>query len=233
MFARGYFPGRSGQVFVVPKEKWFVTVARSALPFMHGSPWDYDTHIPGAVLRRAVRQGRRSVPRRGDATGHRADDRRADRRAVAADLHRPRRSPKRSPASARPRVVTVIVLDAMRADYFDKYAVGDADADAHAQGRRVVLARRASTALPTVTGVGHANIGTGSEPALPRHRRQHPVQPRDRQVAGGLRSARYARADGADARRRVEPAHRRQGGDHRPGRRDPRRRRTGRTRRAA
>ncbi|HEX8031591.1 MAG TPA: hypothetical protein VF491_24150, partial [Vicinamibacterales bacterium] len=46
MFARGYFPGRSGQVFVVPKEKWFVTSHDPLYNFMHGSPWEYDTHIP-------------------------------------------------------------------------------------------------------------------------------------------------------------------------------------------
>src|ERR1044071_195197 len=46
MFARGYFPGRSGQVFVVPKQTWFVTSHDPLYSFMHGSPWDYDTHIP-------------------------------------------------------------------------------------------------------------------------------------------------------------------------------------------
>src|SRR4051794_5090843 len=45
-FARGYFPGRSGQVFVVPKENWFVTSRDPLYKFMHGSPWEYDTHIP-------------------------------------------------------------------------------------------------------------------------------------------------------------------------------------------
>jgi hypothetical protein len=46
MFARGYFPGRSGQVFVVPKQTWFVTSRDPLYRFMHGSPWEYDTHIP-------------------------------------------------------------------------------------------------------------------------------------------------------------------------------------------
>ena len=46
MFARGYFPGRSGQVFVVPKQGWFVTSRDPLYNFMHGSPWDYDMHIP-------------------------------------------------------------------------------------------------------------------------------------------------------------------------------------------
>ena len=46
MFARGYFPGRSGQVFVVPKQGWFVTSRDPLYNFMHGSPWEYDVHIP-------------------------------------------------------------------------------------------------------------------------------------------------------------------------------------------
>src|SRR5262245_21383908 len=46
MFARGYFPGRSGQVFVVPKQGWFVTSHDPLYVFMQGSPWEYDTHIP-------------------------------------------------------------------------------------------------------------------------------------------------------------------------------------------
>ena len=45
-FARGYFPGRSGQVFLVPREGHFVVDRNPLYTFMHGSPWDYDTHIP-------------------------------------------------------------------------------------------------------------------------------------------------------------------------------------------
>ncbi len=58
MFARGYFPGRSGQVFLVPREGDIITSRDPLYPFMHGSPWDYDTRIPilfyGAPF---VRQG--------------------------------------------------------------------------------------------------------------------------------------------------------------------------------
>ena len=38
MFARGYFPGRSGQVFVVPNEGDIVTQRDPLYVFMHGSP---------------------------------------------------------------------------------------------------------------------------------------------------------------------------------------------------
>ena len=132
--------------------------------------------------------------------------------------------------NGRPRVVTVFVLDAMRADYFDKYA----------------------SVMPTLTRMrkegawlwqrAHRRVADRhrrrprqhrhrQRAALSRHRRQQPLQPRHRQVAGSLRSARHARADGADARRSVEPHHRRQGDHHRPGRRDSRHRGPGRPRR--
>src|SRR5512147_2793909 len=46
MFARGYFPGRSGQIFVVPREGDVITDRDPLYRFMHGSPWEYDTRIP-------------------------------------------------------------------------------------------------------------------------------------------------------------------------------------------
>ena len=45
-FARGYFPGRSGQIFVVPREGDFLVDRDPLYKFMHGSPWEYDTHMP-------------------------------------------------------------------------------------------------------------------------------------------------------------------------------------------
>ena len=45
-FARGYFPGRSGQIFIVPREGDFIVDRDPLYAFMHGSPWPYDTHIP-------------------------------------------------------------------------------------------------------------------------------------------------------------------------------------------
>ena len=46
MFARGYFPGRSGQVFYVPHEGDFLIDKDPLYTFMHGSPWDYDARSP-------------------------------------------------------------------------------------------------------------------------------------------------------------------------------------------
>lgn len=46
MFARSYFPGRSGQIMIVPREGDFITRPDPDVPFMHGSPWAYDIGIP-------------------------------------------------------------------------------------------------------------------------------------------------------------------------------------------
>lgn len=162
MFARGYFPGRSGQVFVVPREGDFITEHDPLYLFMHGSPWDYDTRIPillyGAPFAKAgpfndaaAQQdiaptvgaviGAPSIP---TYTGHPLTT------AITTTM-------------GRPRVVTVMVLDAMRADYFDKHAdVMPTLTRMRREGAWFSEAR--TNVLPTVTGVGHATIGTGTDP---------------------------------------------------------------------
>jgi Type I phosphodiesterase / nucleotide pyrophosphatase len=162
MFARSYFPGRSGQVYVIPKQGWFVTSRDPLYYYMHGSPWDYDVRIPilfygapfvkGGSFSAAAKQqdiaptvgamiGAASLP---TYTGRVLNE------AIAS-------------GNGRPRIVTVIVLDAMRADYFDTHAsVMPTLTRMRKEGAWFSNAR--TVVLPTVTGVGHANIGTGSEP---------------------------------------------------------------------
>ena len=197
---------------------------------MHGSPWDYDTHIPilfygapfvtaGPVKEPASQQD--VAPTLGAIIGA----------AACADLHRPRPARRRLATGAgRPRIVVLIVLDAMRADYFDKHAdVMPTLSRMRREGAWFADAR--ATYLPTVTGVGPRHDRHRHRSALPRHHRQQPVQPHHRQDPAGLRRARSARADGAHAGRHLEPRHRREGHHHRPGRRDSRDRRPRRPRR--
>ena len=93
-FARGYFPGRSGQVFLVSREGDFVVDRDPLYAFMHGSPWEYDTHIPllfhgapfikpGVVEGGCVAAGRRPHPCRPAWNGPAGDGDRAD--AAAGD----------------------------------------------------------------------------------------------------------------------------------------------------
>ena len=164
MFARGYFPGRSGQVFVVPNEGDVITSRDPLYRFMHGSPWAYDTRIPILIhgapfvntgsFSGAARQ-QDIAPTIGAIVGVPAPSTYTGRvltEAVAA-------------TSARPRIVSVIVLDAMRADYFDTYAaVMPTLTRLRREGAWFENAR--AVVLPTVTGVGHATIGTGSDPRI-------------------------------------------------------------------
>src|SRR5437763_9362571 len=55
MFARAYFPGRTGQLLIVPREGDFIT--RADVSYMHGSPWTYDVAIPLMFVGTAVRTG--------------------------------------------------------------------------------------------------------------------------------------------------------------------------------
>lgn len=164
MFARGYFPGRSGQIFVVPRENDVITERDPLYNFMHGSPWDYDTRIPilfyGAPF---IRQGQWTdavaqqdiAPTVGALIG-----------AMPAPTFTGRvLSNALVPGAARPRVVVVLVLDAMRADYFDKHAdVMPTLTRMRREGAWFSQAR--ANNLPTVTGVGHATVGTGTDPRI-------------------------------------------------------------------
>jgi hypothetical protein len=164
MFARGYFPGRSGQIFVVPREGEVITDRDPLYRYMHGSPWNYDTRIPilfyGAPF---VRQGawkdaaaqQDIAPTIGMLIG-----------AAPIQTYTGRiLSNAVAPGNTRPRIVVVMVLDAMRADYFDKHAdVMPTLSRMRHEGAWFSEAR--AITLPTVTGVGHATTGTGTDPRI-------------------------------------------------------------------
>jgi hypothetical protein len=43
-------PERSGHVHIVPKERWLLATNPAPLAAMHGTPWEYDAHVPIVVL---------------------------------------------------------------------------------------------------------------------------------------------------------------------------------------
>jgi hypothetical protein len=161
-FARGYFPGRSGQLFLIPREGEFLVDDDPLYAFMHGSPWAYDTHVPLLLygppfVKPMVSADRVSqqdlVPTLAALLGTSPPD-----TAVGRPL-----TPALAAGAARPRVIMLLVMDGGRADYFDTYrdvlptlsrlrAGGAWFANAHV------------TSVPTLTAVGHANLGTGAEP---------------------------------------------------------------------
>jgi len=162
MFARGYFPGRSGQLFIVPREGDFITERDPLYAFMHGSPWDYDTRIPilfyGAPF---VKAGQWKDP----AT---QQDIAPTIGALIGTPAPPTYTGRSLPNAVttgigRPRVVSVIVLDAMRAEYFDRFAAAMPTLTRMRREGAWFSEARVNV-LPTVTGVGHATIGTGTDP---------------------------------------------------------------------
>ena len=162
-FARGYFPGRSGQLFLVPREGVIVTEKDPLYAFMHGSPWDYDTRIPllfyGAPF---VRQGRWATPVTQQDV---APTLGALIGAPTSSTYTGRVLPNVAAGTRRPRIAVLMVLDGMRADYFDRYAAAMPTLTRmRREGAWFSQAR--STLLPTVTGVGHATIGTGTDPRI-------------------------------------------------------------------
>lgn len=163
-FARGYFPGRSGQIFVVPRKGVVITEKDPLYRFMHGSPWDYDSKIPvlfyGApFVRRGAWPDRVKqqdvAPTLGAMIGAPAAATYTGRvltQVLGAPLQ-------------RPRIAVLVVMDAMRVDYFDRYA---AEIPTLSRMRRqgAWFGQARSNVLPTVTGVGHATVGSGSDPRV-------------------------------------------------------------------
>ena len=164
MFARGYFPGRSGQIFVVPREGDIITYHDPLYAFMHGSPWSYDVRIPilfsgapfvkaGSFTDAATQQD--VAPTLGALLGV----------APAATMTGHVLTPAVAPSAGRPKVIVLFVLDAMRADYFDRYA--DVMPTLSKLRREGAWFQNAQVNyLPTVTSVGHATVGTGTDPRI-------------------------------------------------------------------
>jgi hypothetical protein len=61
MFGRAHFPGRTGQLLLVPRQGDFITRPDPYVIQMHGSPWPYDVDIPLVFTGPAVKAGRYSM----------------------------------------------------------------------------------------------------------------------------------------------------------------------------
>jgi hypothetical protein len=161
MFARAYYPGRSGQIALVPRQGEFIT--RRGTEFMHGSPWDYDVRIPLMLwgpgrVRTGVFQARVAqqdlAPTLARMLGV----------ALPGATGRPLLEAL-VPRARPPRVLVLFVLDGMRADYLGRYA---AELPTLARLRRegAVFDRARLNFVPSITSAGHATIATGADPRL-------------------------------------------------------------------
>src|SRR5690242_13897173 len=114
MFGRAYFPGRTGQLLIVPREGDFITRPDPNVMYMHGSPWTYDVAIPLMFAGPAVKPGVYPMPV--------AQQDVVPTLAAALGVRMPptttgRVLPVLRAGFARPRAVMLLVLDGMRRDY--------------------------------------------------------------------------------------------------------------------
>jgi Type I phosphodiesterase / nucleotide pyrophosphatase len=162
MFARAYFPGRTGQLLVVPREGDIITRPDPDVAYMHGSPWAYDVSIPLMFAGPAVRAGVYSMPAVQQDV--------APTLAAALGVQMPPTAtgcvlPVLRTSFTRPRVVMLLVLDGMRRDYFDRYARSMPTLAALRQRAAWFTQARVNT-LPSNTAVGHSTISTGADPRV-------------------------------------------------------------------
>ena len=162
MWARAYFPGRTGQLLIVPRENDFITRPDPNYAYMHGSPWAYDVSIPLMFAGPAVKAGVYSIAA--------AQQDVAPTLAAALDVRMPptttgRALPIFREGFTRPRVVMLLVLDGMRRDYFDRYAAQMPTLTALRE-RGAWFSQAEVNFLPTNTAVGHSTIATGTDPRV-------------------------------------------------------------------
>jgi hypothetical protein len=119
MYARAYFPGRSGRSW------WCRAKARSSP--VRARTCRSCTAAPGATTRasRSSSGARATFAARahgaGDAAGRRAHDR-AGPRPAHAGRDRPRSRAALRPGAPAPKAAVLLVLDGFRADYLDRHA---------------------------------------------------------------------------------------------------------------
>ena len=160
MFARAYFPGRTGQILVVPREGDIITRPEADITYMHGSPWDYDTAIPLMFVGPNALTGVYTKP----AT---QQDIAVTIAAVLGATMPPTATGRVLPVIKRtaspPRAVLLVVLDGMRRDYLDRYA-SDMPTLAGLRKRSAWFTSARMNVLPTNTAVAHSTIATGADP---------------------------------------------------------------------
>ncbi|MFN2531853.1 MAG: alkaline phosphatase family protein [Pyrinomonadaceae bacterium] len=162
MFARAYFPGRTGQLLIVPREGDFITRPDPNVAYMHGSPWAYDVSIPLLFAGPAVKTRAYSIPAVQQDV--------APTLAAALGVEMPPTMtghvlPILRTGFARPKVVMLIVLDGMRRDYFERYAAQMPTLTA-LRLRSAWFTQAQVNFLPTNTAVGHSTISTGTDPRV-------------------------------------------------------------------
>jgi Type I phosphodiesterase / nucleotide pyrophosphatase len=162
MLSRSYYPGRTAQIILVPREGDFITRSDPDYEFMHGSPWSYDVAIPLLFAGPAVKAGKYKTPATQQDVAPTLAEALGVRMPTSVTGHV---LPVLRNGGSQPRVVMLLVLDGMRRDYFDRYA--DTMPTLTALRRRGAWFSQAQlSVLPSNTAVGHSTLSTGTDPGV-------------------------------------------------------------------
>lgn len=162
MYARGFSPGVTGEIALVPRAG--LAWCDAASQFDHGTPWDYDIHVPllfyGPDLIHAGRIDRLSRPQDLTVTVARAL---AVPPLPAADGHAWEDVLVRG--AAPPRVVVMLVLDQVGYHHLAEHLALMPNLARMVQKGAWFTQCRLDY-LPSSTGVSHATVGSGSSPGI-------------------------------------------------------------------
>ena len=162
MLSHSYYPGRTAQIIIVPREGDFITRPDPDYEFMHGSPWSYDVAIPLFFVGPAVKAGTYETPASQQDVAPTLAEALGVRMPAAVTGHGlPVLKDERTP----PRIVMLLVLDGMRRDYFDRYADTMPILTA-LRARSAWFSEAQLSVLPSNTAVGHSTLSTGTDPSV-------------------------------------------------------------------
>ena len=156
--ARSYYPGRIGDIAIIPREGDMLTSPATDDRHMHGSPWDYDTHIPvilyGSTYFKIGEYDAEISHQDVGATLFELLGLTLPPTATGRPLEEALQPPATRPA---PKIVAVVVLDAFRPDFLEHYA------DQVPTLRRLRedgawFGRARIDYLPTATSIAHAIV---------------------------------------------------------------------------
>jgi hypothetical protein len=162
MLSRSYYPGRTGQIIIVPREGDVITRPDPDYEFMHGSPWSYDVAIPLLFVGPAVKAGMYKIPASQQDVAPTLAEALGVRMPGAVTGHA---LPVLREGRKQPSVVMLLVLDGMRRDYFERYA----DTMPTLTGLRkrgAWFSNAQLSVLPSNTAVGHSTLSTGTDPSV-------------------------------------------------------------------
>ena len=164
--ARGWYPGRVGDIAVVPARDAIITYSGESNRYMHGGPWPYDSDLllllHGADF---FRPGAYGGPASHQDVGATVTDLLGLPPGAGATGRPLREAFTRDEVRGRPGLVAVIILDAMRADYLERRAELLPNLT-----RLAAESARFSEArvdyLPTNTSTAHSTISTAADPSI-------------------------------------------------------------------